>query len=83
MRNSYLNFTDFLKDFNNNTNSENTGCVNDNFCVKTPKNRNDGILTMAFVDIQPLESVYSMSEGFSNGTIFPNLNKPFMGGKAR
>ena len=87
MKNSYLNFTDFLKDLNNsNNNNSNTGnkaCLNGDFCLKAPKNRNDGILTMAFVDMQPLDSVYSLSDGFSNGTIFPNLNKPFFGGKAR
>ncbi len=84
MKNSYSNFADFLRDFNNNhTNTENKGCINGDFCLKAPKNRNDGILTMAFVDMQPLDTVYSLSEGFSNGTIFPNLNKPFFGGKAR
>lgn len=84
MKNSYLNFTDFLRDFNDShTNRENKSCENDNFCQDAPQNRNDGILTMAFVDMQPLESVYSLSEGFSNGTLFPNLDKPFLGGRAR
>ncbi len=58
-------------------------CINDDFCVLTPRDRNDGILTMAFVDVQPLESVYPLDAAYSNGTLFPNLNKPFYGGKCR
>ncbi len=48
-------------------------------------NMNDrDVLTMAFVNIQPLTSVYDTDTGFSKGTIFPNLDKPFMpGGKIR
>ncbi len=42
------------------------------------------ILTMAFVNIQPLNAVYDVDTGFTKGTIFPNLDKPFLaGGKAR
>ena len=55
-------------------------CLNDDFCVPTPKNRNDGILTMAFVDMQPLDNVYSLDSAFKVGTLFPNLDKPFYGG---
>ncbi|MDO4608923.1 MAG: spore coat associated protein CotJA [Clostridia bacterium] len=42
------------------------------------------ILTMAFVNIQPLTSVYDTDTGFSKGTIFPNLDKPLkVGGNMR
>ena len=41
----------------------------------------DGILTMAFVNMQPIDSVYEIDEGFHKGTIFPNIDKPFYGGK--
>jgi len=58
-------------------------CLNTDFCVATPTDRNNGILTMAFVDMQPLESVYPQETAFCNGTLFPNLNKPFYGGKQR
>ena len=58
-------------------------CINTDFCVATPTDRNNGILTMAFVDMQPLESVYPQETAFCNGTLFPNLNKPFYGGKQR
>lgn len=33
-------------------------------------------LAYAYVPFQVLDSTYSMQEGFSNGTIFPELNKP-------
>lgn len=34
------------------------------------------VLAMAFVNIQPLTTVYDTERGFCNGTLFPNLNKP-------
>lgn len=58
-------------------------CFDDDYCVMTPVNRNNGILTMAFVDMQPLDSVYELNEAFDNGTLFSNLNKPFYGGMKR
>ena len=58
-------------------------CINNDYCVREPRYRNDGILTMAFVDMQPLESVYPESTAFCNGSLFPNLNKPFYGGNIR
>lgn len=58
-------------------------CINDDFCVSSSRERNDGILTMAFVDIQPLDNVYSPDAALCNGTLFPNINKPFSGGKFR
>jgi len=45
--------------------------------------QNGGILTMAFVNMQPLESVYPEKTAFCNGTLFPDLNKPFFGGNKR
>lgn len=36
-------------------------------------------LTMVFINAQPLENVYPLNEAFCNGTLFPNLNKPFGG----
>ncbi len=42
------------------------------------------ILTMAFVNMQPLTAVYDTDTGFSKGTIFPNLDKPLnVGGNMR
>lgn len=37
-------------------------------------------LTMVFINMQPLESVYPLNEAYDIGTLFPNLNKPFYGG---
>ena len=38
------------------------------------------VLAMAFVNVQNINSVYDNETGFSNGTIYPCLNKPFMSG---
>ena len=64
-----------------NTRFMSNDCIDDDFCVSAPHDMNNGILTMAFVDMQPLDEVYSLQDAFCNGTLFPNLNKPFYGGK--
>lgn len=38
------------------------------------------VLAMAFVNVQPLDTVYSLSEAFRRGTLFPDLDKPFLAG---
>lgn len=38
------------------------------------------ILAMAFVNMQPLDTVYSLSEAFRRGTLFPDLDKPLLVG---
>ena len=44
----------------------------------------DDVLAMAFVNVQHINSVYDNETGFSNGTIYPCLDKPFMpGGRVR
>lgn len=87
-----LDYAEMYREVNNGTASckkcnDNTvvarGCINDDYCLPTPYNMNGGILTMAFVDMQPLESVYPPETAFCNGTLFPNLNKPFYGGMRR
>lgn len=55
-------------------------------CASNPPENNEACkdpLTMVFVNMQPLESVYSAEEAFNIGTLFPNLNKPFLGGRRR
>ena len=47
-----------------------------NFRFMPEDNSDNKPLTMAFVNIQPLDSVYDTETGFSNGTIFPNIDKP-------
>lgn len=55
-------------------------CFNNDYCVATPRDFNNGILTMAFVDMQPLESVYETEKAYDRGGLFPNIDKPFYGG---
>jgi len=56
-------------------------CFNTDYCLKTNyTDDKSGILTMAFVNMQPLDSVYETEEGFPRGTIFPNIDKPLFGG---
>lgn len=38
-------------------------------------------LAMAYVPMQHFKNVYELEEALSFGTIFPELNKPFMGWK--
>lgn len=38
-------------------------------------------LAMAYVPMQHFSTVYELNEALRYGTIFPELNKPFMGGK--
>lgn len=57
-------------------------CFDGDFCRDTDYNAVSGnILTMAFVNMQPIESVYETENGFCRGTLFPNIDKPFFGGR--
>ncbi len=56
-------------------------CINDDYCISSPMPKNEGILAMAFVDMQPLDSVYSEDLALCSGTLFPNLDMPFYGGR--
>lgn len=55
-------------------------CINGDYCMPSPRNINSGILTLAFVDSQPLDTVYQTDMAFCRGTLFPNIDKPFYGG---
>lgn len=64
------------------TRRESKECIDPDFCKDTNYNTVNGdVLTMAFVNMQPIESVYETEDGFCRGTIFPNIDKPFFGGK--
>lgn len=39
----------------------------------------DTVVAMAYVPFQQLRSVYCAEDGLRNGTMFPCLNKPFIG----
>lgn len=43
----------------------------------------DTVVTMAYVPLQFYKQEYDPNEGFCFGTIFPELNKPFMPGDVR
>ena len=56
-------------------------CLNGDYCIPSPQNMNGGILTLAFVDMQPLDTVYQTDTAFCRGTLYPNIDKPFSGGR--
>ncbi len=39
----------------------------------------DPVVTMAYIPYQVSENVYSAEQGINEGTMFPELNKPFEG----
>ena len=43
----------------------------------------DPALAIAYVRWQQLDNVYEPEDGFLHGTIFPDLDKPFYGRRAR
>lgn len=60
---------------------ENPTCLDNDFCNNAPTQSTDGVLTMAFVNMQPLSTVYSASDAMKKGTLFPNIDKPFSKGR--
>lgn len=40
------------------------------------------VLAMSYVPMQFYRDMYSTEKGFSAGTIYPELDKPFLGGNA-
>lgn len=50
-------------------------------CAKIPWQMDHFALAMAYVPMQKLKNLYELDEGLQYGTIFPELNKPFMGWK--
>lgn len=47
------------------------------------KHKDDFVVGMAYVPWQTWGNVYEPCKGFSRGTIFPELDKPFEGGCCR
>ena len=91
--NNSLDYADMFRSYNKNAmwqmlsarenNTQNSNCINNNYCALEPRENTDGVLTMAFVNMQPLDSVYTPAEALCKGTLFPNIDKPFMGGMRR
>ncbi|MBR7071739.1 MAG: spore coat associated protein CotJA [Clostridia bacterium] len=46
----------------------------------TPTPDTDDILTMAFVNMQPFGKIYNPEPAFRRGTLYPDLDKPFLRG---
>ncbi len=40
----------------------------------------DMVLAMAYIPIQQFNTLFEIEEGFDLGTVFPELEKPFVGG---
>ncbi len=62
---------------NNGNNQPNMGNGRDVTCLE------DWPIAMAYVPWQMWDQVYDMEKGFSVGTIFPDLNLPFLGGASK
>ncbi len=50
-------------------------------CENLPMLPNDVVVAMAYVPFQTELVTYTSSEGLNNGTLFPELDKKFYGGK--
>ena len=44
------------------------------------KSKINKLIAMCFVPMQEWEQIYDEDTAYSTGTIFPSLNKPFLGG---
>ena len=47
---------------------------------KAEKSNVNKLIAMCFVPMQEWEQIYDEDTAYSTGTIFPSLNKPFLGG---
>ncbi len=74
-----FDFTDFGNRIFNNVTEDTMPqiCFNTNFCDQTTPQSTENVLTMAFVNPQPLDYVYDEAKAFKSGTLFPNIDKPF------
>lgn len=50
-----------------------------NTAKKNPMFLSEPTVTMAYVPMQYMDTLYDSEQGLQNGTIFPQLNKPFKG----
>ena len=74
------NFFDYktrIDNLDNNTEVMPQICFDTNVCNPPAQQNTSDVLTMAFVNVQPLDYVYDEAMAFKNGTLFPNINKPF------
>lgn len=52
-------------------------CFDNNHCNPPEMQSTQDVLTMAFINMQPLDYVYDEAKAFENGSLFPNITKPF------
>lgn len=52
-------------------------------CVKRPPIPKDASVTMAYIPLQEDVITYDVEKALMNGTLFPSLNKEFLGGRKR
>ena len=75
-----FDFTDYKNNFvemNDNLNVKPQICFDTNVCNPPTTQNTQDVLTMAFVNMQPLDYVYDEEMAFQNGSLFPNITKPF------
>lgn len=56
--------------------------LNENMSDFEPMNHDKLSLAMAYVPVQRWNRIYPVETGFERGTIFPALDKPFIGEEA-
>ena len=56
-----------------------TARLNQNNFQSDEKSNVNKLIAMCFVPVQEWEQIYDEDTAFSVGTIFPSLNKPFLG----
>ncbi len=59
-----------------------TMIANSQYGIRTPLPENP-VLAMAYVPYQQQGKMYCPEQGIVNGTLYPDLNKPFLGCKER
>ena len=82
MEKSMFNLADFQRECGCDSRTRNNtgGCLVENNAASY---RCDGALTMVFINMQPINGVYPLDKAFCRGTLFPELDKPFLGGARR
>lgn len=58
-----------------------TSCISTPQCNRDTESAGNFALAMAYVPMQHFHNIYELDEAMQHGTIFPELNKPFMGWK--
>lgn len=61
--------------------TESTPCADPVSCSENIRTISDHVLAMAYVPWQQFSSVYEPDRALSAGTIFPELDKPFLAAK--